>query len=334
MGYGILMPPRVRRKQRALLNALYQTGIKNARNAKLMSVYNRCGVLMLYGWGGDHQQRALKRHKGAYVAFDLGYWSRDGFGSRKWRVSVNGFHCPAEIMKGAVPSAIRLQRDNINVAPDQSAVKPPKTILLVGNSEKSNRVGASGWAAAKSREIKTKFPHAQLIYRPKPNRRQEANIVSDRFSHEPIESALKNASLVVCRHSNVAVDACRAGVPVVCEDGAAAAIYPSELSNYEKQPDFELRREFLVRLSWWQWSINDLRTDAAQFWDWLSLTLSRAEARDEVKHRLREDGFGRVDELRRASESESAKASGDSLRRKKHSARRRVGGNRDGFAFD
>ena len=42
-----------------------------------------------------------------------------------------------------------------------------------------------------------------------------------------IDQALTGCSLVVTWHSNVAVDAIRMGIPVVCRDGAAAAVCPS-----------------------------------------------------------------------------------------------------------
>jgi hypothetical protein len=59
---------------------------------------------------------------------------------------------------------------------------------------------------------------------------------------------MRGCSLVVCRHSNVAIDACIAGVPVECDDGAAFALYRNG-----PQPDENARREFLGRLAWWNW---------------------------------------------------------------------------------
>ena len=57
---------------------------------------------------------------------------------------------------------------------------------------------------------------------------------------------MRGARLVVCRHSNVAVDAVIAGVPVECEDGAAYWLR-------DKPYTPEVRRDFLDRLAWWQW---------------------------------------------------------------------------------
>ena len=66
-------------------------------------------------------------------------------------------------------------------------------------------------------------------------------------------------------HSNVGVDACRMVVPVVTDDGAAAAIYPRRLEDWENQPSESTRTEFLDRLAWWQWSANESRS----MWNWL-----------------------------------------------------------------
>jgi hypothetical protein len=61
-----------------------------------------------------------------------------------------------------------------------------------------------------------------------------------------IEQLLCGASLIVCRHSNVAIDGAIAGVPFECEDGAAAWLKPQPYTR-------ENRLRFLCRLSWWQW---------------------------------------------------------------------------------
>jgi hypothetical protein len=52
---------------------------------------------------------------------------------------------------------------------------------------------------------------------------------------------------------------------VVCEDGAAASIYPSMLARFREQPSATTRLEFLHRLAWWQWSHSESDT----FWPWM-----------------------------------------------------------------
>jgi len=224
-------------------------------------------ALVLYGLGGQDRYGFGLQHaaNGApLIAWDVGYWSRKGDDStRKLRVTINGLHPPQYIMRGPRPSSSRWLASGLSV---QQRGDPAGPIILVGNGPKSNAIGARGWAATKSLEIRDAFPGRRVIYRPKPERPNEPGVICDAVSTvQPIDALLSGASLVVCRHSNVAVDACRLGVPVVCEDGAAAAIYPSNLSDAQSQPPPELRIEFLHRLAWWQWS----PIESAEFWKWI-----------------------------------------------------------------
>lgn len=254
------------KKSRFLMRALYENapiGIKST----IGTDYMPCDVLVLYGLGGSSRIKIAKAHRDRglpVISFDLGYWERNGLNGRKWRVSFNSFHPQQYVMNGLRPSAARWKSAKLPFYP---AAKPGTgPIMLVGNAPKSQRVGAAGWTAKKARQLREKFPNSKILYRPKPNRRRE-NVICDAVSTGPVENDLARCSLVVCRHSNVAVDACMLGIPVVCEDGAAAAIYPHRLDDHDNQPDDNTRREFLERLAWWQWSIEDIRADVA--WPWL-----------------------------------------------------------------
>jgi hypothetical protein len=237
-----------------------------------MDHYIPCEYLVLYGWGGALQQKALSQHKGRYIAFDLGYWNRDGLTERNWRISIDGFHCPKLIIKGEQPSASRFDGANIQVADNHNTKGP---ILLIGNSPKSQRIVAAGWSQRKMEEIRRQFPGKTILYRPKPDRTIEKDVRHDGLAIGELTDELRRCSLVVTRHSNVAVDACQMGVPVVCEDGAGAAIYPSRLADYKNQPGIDERTEFLQRLAWWQWSINDMTS--GDFWPWVEAKLAEIQ---------------------------------------------------------
>lgn len=74
----------------------------------------------------------------------------------------------------------------------------------------------------------------------------------------PIELALAGASLVITWHSNVAVDAIRLGIPVICRDGAASAICPSDFGHDDPTPVAEdVREQFLRNLAYFQWAPNE-----------------------------------------------------------------------------
>lgn len=268
MKYGLLIPASLRRKPLFLMQSVKNAAQKKNIDHRVSRQYQPCETLVLYGWGGDIQQQAIEKHKGNYVALDLGYWLRDGTTHRHWRVSINGFHSPQLIMRGTTPPSSRFLKAKMTISPDR---RNDGHILLIGNAPKSNKVIPGGWSDRKSRELQSYFPNKEIHYRGKPYRPIEKRVKYHKLSTGPIDDEIRKASLVVCRHSNVAVDACRLGVPVVCEDGAAAAIYPSDLKRWQKQPTFEQRKDFMTRLAWWQWSIADIKSGS--FWPWLERQL-------------------------------------------------------------
>lgn len=252
-------------KGRCLMEAVHAGALKVGLDSTLTVLPRKPGaVLVLYGLGGLDRARYATRPD--VVSFDMGYWNRKG-PDRCFRVSVGGFHSPGLIFKGPDPGETRNRP--MDVAEQVTRDGP---IMLVGNGPKSEAVGARGWSARKLAEIRKAFPGCQVLYRPKPKRPIERGVVADIVSTEPIQEALAKVSLVVCRHSNVAVDACQAGVPVVCDDGAAASIYPSALADHAKQPSLERRHEFLRRLAYWQWS--QAECESGEFWLWMKGVLN------------------------------------------------------------
>lgn len=268
MRFDMLVTPSTVTKGRRLVEAACEGAKLVGHDARLVGGNVRSdAVLLLYGLGGPDRLPVAQKHldaSGRLVAFDLGYWERKAT-SRKFRVSLDGFHCPRLIMQGPRPQARRWMQSGQRI---ERWGNPDGCVLLIGNAPKSNAVGAAGWSWRMSREIRRLMPKARIIYRPKPSRPVEPDILCNMIEHAgQIDDVLKGASLVVCRHSNVAVDACRLGVPVVCEDGAAAAIYPHTLEDRHNQPSPALRREFLHRVAWWQWTTEEVK--GPQFWAWL-----------------------------------------------------------------
>lgn len=259
----ILCNAQTNRKAWPLMEALHRGAVVSGFDARLVDhgQVRPESWLFVYGLGGLDRVQYAKRKR--LVAFDLAYWDRKG-PQRKYRVAIGGFHSPGRIWKGDSPGPSRWSQSGMAIADRGGSQDGP--ILLVGNSPKSTAVGASGWASAKSRELRKAFHTRKIWYRPKPGRPQEYGVLCDAVStQEPIDLVLAKVSMVVCRHSNVAVDACRLGVPVVCEDGAAAAIYPRHWAG--DQPDLAKRTEFLHRLAWWQWTPAECETEL--FWDWI-----------------------------------------------------------------
>jgi hypothetical protein len=251
--FGILITRRTSSKAAAFLRALHRSALTLGIDAQVSEVYKPCDVLVLYGLGGPDRQDAVRAHKGPFIAWDLGYWNRPG----SWKLSFNDYHPTADVMVGEYPGHRAIPKMY------EKSGDPDGPIMLVGIGPKSNAVGASGWVATKSKELREVFPGKKILYRPKPGKPLERGVVYDDVSNGPIDDALRGVSLVVCRHSNVAVDACRLGVPVVCEAGAASVIYPSAFDGMQPTP--EQRREFINRLAWWQWSAGE----ADQAWQFI-----------------------------------------------------------------
>jgi hypothetical protein len=269
MQFDILITAGTRIRPRQMLESLHYGALAAGVDAVVMRHYEprRGAILVLYGLGAaDRLPWARSHHErgGHFVALDAGYWDRKSE-HRKFRVTVDDFHCPGLIMRGPDPGPERLRDSGIFI---QGTGNPAGHIVLVGNGPKSGSCGAQGWADRKSREIRALFPGRPITYRPKRSYIEPGVVYDNIAIGDRIENVLEQASLVVCRHSNVAVDACRAGVPVVCDDGAAACIYPSRLEDKDKQPSIEKRAEFLRRLAWWQWNIPEMESGA--FWRWLT----------------------------------------------------------------
>lgn len=207
-------------------------------------------VLMMYGTG--HPVRKHWWHKqlqrGARcIGWDLGYWRHKDEGTCRMRVTMDADH-PQRMLRPEPPE--RWAAEGIALRHDADRKGP---VLLVGMGRKSHRAhGLHGqaWELAALRRIQAAHPGRQVLFKPK--RPTDPELRGVRTVHGPIAEVLRGTSLVVCRHSNVAVDACIAGVPVVCEDGAAAALYGNNVGA-PVAPDTAQRLAFLQSLAWWQW---------------------------------------------------------------------------------
>lgn len=202
-------------------------------------------LLVLYGVGLPSRDRAMRRHLaagGRVAMWDLGYWDR----SRSMRLSIDRTHPSAEHL-AACAGRPRRARPNLTA----SQFDPDGPILLCGLGPKSCialGLQPMEWEQAKVLELRQRFPDRRILWRPKPGHSADEPVGTEPASRAPIESALRGCSLVVCRHSNVAIDACIAGVPVECEDGAAFALYGQNSTPMKAERD-----AFLSRLAWWNW---------------------------------------------------------------------------------
>lgn len=212
-------------------------------------------LLVLYGVGLakrlEHRQRHLAA--GGHVAmWDLAYWDREG----AMRLAIDSLH-PTAAQLARAPAKERFRPMALREDAD-----PAGPILLIGIGPKSGAMfglDPCEWERAKVAELRARFPGRTICWRPKGKLFVGLPGTLPRFG-STIDVALRGCSLVVCRHSNVAVDACIAGIPVECEDGAAAALY-----NARPAPTREERIEFLKQLAWWNWGF----AEAREAWSWM-----------------------------------------------------------------
>jgi hypothetical protein len=214
--------------------------------------------LMLWGPGDPVRASVMARHVaggGHAICFDLAYWDRE----KKVRLSIDAAHPAAWVMRQDCPRE-RFIADRVPVSDKWKATGP---VLIAGIGDKARvQYGAQTvdrWEAEMLRACQERWPGRPVLYRkkkawsPVPADAQIAPL-------RPIDEALNGVSLLVTWHSNVAVDAIRNGIPVVCMDGAAAAVCPSVLGVDDPQPlPADVRDRFLGNLAWFQWAPHESR---------------------------------------------------------------------------
>jgi hypothetical protein len=234
---------------------LYVRGISGMRAIRTIRYARRSDWLVLYGVGGQDRRiaRDAQLARGARtIMWDFGYIAKKkptGY----MRVSLDSDH-PQQYFDLTAADPRRFDALNVRLRDDCDPAGP---VILVALTQKTRQyLGPryANWDDQKLAELKRRYPDRKIIYRPKPKKRlgarQKPGFACDDAS--PIESLLRGASLVVCRHSNVAVDAVIAGVPVECEEGAAMWLKGKPYTP-------ENRLDFLRRLAWWQWRSDEAR---------------------------------------------------------------------------
>lgn len=247
----ILSPDMVRRGQK-ILSALICAASSAGVRAIVNDSYRKAApVLMTYGIGHRERRQWVAKHReagGRVIAWDLGYWDRDVPVAFNMRCTIDDDH-PWRLIRPEDPGRFDVQ--GIRLRDDHDPAGP---IVLCGLGPKQRAykgIPGQTWEIEKLADLRARFPGRTILYRPK---RDEPTLPGCPLAVGPIDQVIRGASLVVCAHSNVAVDACIAGVPVECEDGAAFALYRNNLAPSEDE-----RIGFLRSLAWWQWKPHEAR---------------------------------------------------------------------------
>lgn len=212
----------------------------------------RADVAVCYGW----KYRDEFRNYPQWIYADLGYWCRD----THYRLCVNSWG-PEGYVKADLPAS-RLESFGVEMKPWR---RGGEQILILGASGKS--MGQHGhrymeWETAAAKRLRG--TGLDVIYRPKPKdpEKRPLPVEGVGYDERPLAESLARAWFVVTHHSNAAIDALAAGVPVHCEIGAAAA-FSVPLEAADNPPLLDGREQFLADVAWLQWSLAEMKTGAA-----------------------------------------------------------------------
>lgn len=257
----VLIDPHMAPRGKRMIEAMVDTA--PMRVVVSTEYKGHCDILLTYGMGHPKRRPWWKMQLKAgrhVIGTDLGYWRHKDENTCRMRFTLDAEH-PHRLIRAEPPE--RFAAEQITLRND---FDPDGPVILVGLGDKSAGVmgyGRLGWERRALKMLRETMPGRTVLFRPK--RDQSLRLSGCQNVGGVIEDAIRGASLVVCRHSNVAVDACIAGIPVKCEDGAAVALYRSGIN-----PTLEARRRFLESLAWWQWKPEE----AKQTWTYLLKRLS------------------------------------------------------------
>lgn len=218
--------------------------------ASVASPLQPADAAVCYGWK-HHARYSFYRQ---FVYADMGYWQRENY----YRVAVNGWSA-ARYVRAGLPST-RFDRLGLRIAPWGEG----QEVIVAGSTAKAAADHGFGYMEWERRAIeRLKDCGRPVVYRPKPNDAQARAIPGVRTDTRPISESLRAAAGWVTHHSNSAVDALLAGVPVHCEIGAAAAM-SVPLDQIANAPWLEGREQFLHDVAWLQWTVDEMR--AGECW--------------------------------------------------------------------
>lgn len=251
------MSGRGRCMMQALLDTARRAGVDAVRTENYQGIRP---ILLTYGLGDASRFEAWKRHRSSgrhAIIADCGYWSRKG--SRKdlslQRFAIDAMHCDDLLFR----SAARPDRLRQYGAAAKDFWNPDGPVVIVGQGPKgclNSGYGRGQWEAKALDIARRRWPEKRIWYRPKVRREGFPDLAgADAVKTEPnINEVIHGASLVLCQHSNVAVDAIVAGVPVLAEAGAACALVGYGLERQPRIFSIPERQRFLEHLAAWQWT--------------------------------------------------------------------------------
>lgn len=223
--------------------------------------FGSADVGVAYGWGHPKMFDAYRARGGASVYVDLGWWDRKPVGRE-----LGGFH--KVVVNGREPvlgarnyPSDRFDAFGLKIAPWR---QEGRHVVLAGMSAKSAHTrgyGPQEWELRALDAIRqaTNLP---VLYKPKPSWLAASPIPDTVFAQGmTIEQALVDAWALVTLHSNTAVDALLAGVPVHVAEGVAAG-FSTPLADLERPRYPEGRAQLMANIAYAQWSVPEIASGA------------------------------------------------------------------------
>lgn len=201
------------------------------------------------------------REYSTVVYLDLGYWQRrirsryDGY----YKFVINGRH-PTGYFQNVKHSASRFNQLNVKI---EDWRKGAENIIIAGLSEKAARAEGLDHQAWERQAYATLKRHTDrpIIYRPKPNCCRSRPIKGAGFDKKSTPQQLfANAHAVVARHSNMAVEALCAGVPVFVEAGVALPMAKTNLVRIESPLYPKERLQWASDIAWTQFRLDEMKS--------------------------------------------------------------------------
>jgi len=241
------------RKYRQIAEAMAAGITRCGDRAVLVSLSARpvkADVAVMYGW----RRRQLFSAYPQFVYADLGYWKRDEY----FRLSVGAWSPERYVSCGL--SRSRFDSFGLEIKPWQ---RDGSQIVVAGSTRKAMTEHGFAYMGWEKRVIEDLRRFGKpIIYRPKPTDPEACPIPGTIYDRGAISETLKHAYVWVTHHSNSAVDALLAGVPVHCETGAAATM-SIPLSDIGAPPLNASRERFIFDVAWLQWTLLEMRSGAA-----------------------------------------------------------------------
>lgn len=228
--------------------------------------------------------RAIKEYKAqgkSAVLWDLGFWRRKypepgGNFLGYHRFAVNELHTPPPMSLSFGDRELgqkRLASWKVRVVPEREH-PPARHILLCGQSEKAARIYGLRPQQFEERAVHLLLsadPSAEIIYYPKLSWNGARPIAGTHFwrgyDHDELETTKEflTARCIVTHHSNTAIRALAAGLPIVTVDGAARNMAYRNVKDALTAAvplSWATRQTFLEALALMQWNIAEIESGA------------------------------------------------------------------------